>query len=153
MSRSVYARVVHHVIRPAAVLAEVGSDEDGAVLLFLGTVRNHADGRAVEGLKYEAYESMAREVLETILKEVAGTTGVERLAAVHRAGELDIGEVSVAIAVSSPHRDAAYEASRMVIEEIKARLPVWKKELYVGGEQAWVDGRTPDGIPATRGTP
>lgn len=171
-----YARVVHHAIRPADVLSQVGADEDGAVLLFLGTVRNHADGRAVEGLRYEAYEAMAREVLETILREVGEATGVDRLAAVHRVGELDIGEVSVAIAVSSPHRDAAYRASRSVIEEIKARLPVWKKEVYADGEREWVEGRTPrprdgatgaeasertpgpppetaDAAPAPRGTP
>lgn len=143
MSSDVYARIVHHVVRPEAVLAEVGGAEDGAALLFLGTVRDHADGRAVEGLCYEAYESMAREVLEAILREVADATGVERLAAVHRVGELEIGDVSVAIAVSSPHREAAYRASRMVIEAIKERLPVWKKELYVGGERKWVDGRKP----------
>ena len=143
MSSRLYARIVHHGIRPDSVLSEVGGDEDGAVLLFLGTVRNHADGRSVEGLRYEAYEAMAREVLETVLREVADATGVERLAAVHRVGELEIGEVSVAIAVSSPHRDAAYRASRMVIEEIKARLPVWKQELYAGGDQEWVEGRTP----------
>lgn len=149
MSARVHARIVHHGIRPGSVLAEVGSHEDGAVLLFLGTVRNHADGRAVEGLRYEAYEAMAREVLEAILQEVAEATGVEKIAAVHRVGELDLGEVSVAIAVSSPHREAAYRASREVIEEIKARLPVWKKELYVGGEQEWVEGRTPEASPAS----
>lgn len=140
-----YARIVHHAIRPEALLAEVGEEEDGAVLLFLGTVRDHADGRSVEGLHYEAYEAMAREVLEEILREAGEQAGVRRLAAMHRIGELEVGEVSVAIAVSSPHRDEAYRASRLVIEEIKARLPVWKKERYAGGVETWVRGRSPVG--------
>lgn len=138
-----YARIVHHPIRPDAILGEVGDDGDGAVLLFLGTVRNHAEGRPVEGIHYEAYEAMAREVLEEILREVAEHTGVPRLAAVHRIGELEVGEVSIAIAVSSPHRDAGYQASRLVIEEVKRRLPVWKKERYGDGGEEWVGGRAP----------
>lgn len=141
----VYARIVHHPIRVDAVLDEVGRDRDGAVLLFLGTVRDHNEGRPVRGMRYEAYEAMARETLEEILREVAERTGVETLAAVHRVGELDIGEVSVAVAVSSPHRGEAYEASRAVMEEIKQRLPVWKKEFYADGDEDWVAGRDPRG--------
>lgn len=133
----------------------MGGDEDGAVLLFLGTVRDHADGRPVRGLRYEAYEAMAAEVLDEIAREAADATGVRRLHVVHRTGELDVGEVSVAIAVSSPHRDESYRASRLVIEEIKRRLPIWKREFYTDGEAGWVEGtdprtggRTVDGSPA-----
>jgi molybdopterin synthase catalytic subunit len=127
-------------IDPSEVLARVGSDEDGAVILFLGTVRNHADGRPVGALRYEAYDEMAAEVLERLVQEAAEKLGASRVAVVHRVGELDVGEVSVAIAVSSPHRDDAYRVSRWIIEEIKVRLPVWKREGYLDGEEEWVEG-------------
>jgi molybdopterin synthase catalytic subunit len=121
----------------------VGAPEDGAVLLFLGTVRNHADGQSVGGMMYESYELMAAAVLTDIAHEAAAKLGTDRLAVVHRVGTLAIGEVSVAIAVSSPHRAQAYEASRYVIEEIKKRLPVWKQEHYMDGGSKWVEGVKP----------
>jgi molybdopterin synthase catalytic subunit len=125
------------------VLGRVGAEEDGAVLLFLGTVRDHAEGRAVRGMTYEAYKEMAADVLATIAREAAARLGTDRVAVVHRVGDLAIGEVSVAIAVSSPHRAEAYDASRHVIEEIKKRLPVWKRERYADGGAGWVEGTTP----------
>lgn len=139
----VHASVVSRVIDPAEVLARVGSAEDGAVLLFLGTVRNQAGGAAVDGVTYEAYESMATPVLGEIAREAASRLGTDRVAVVHRVGELAIGDVSVAIAVSSPHRAEAYDASRYVIEEIKKRLPVWKREHYTDGRSEWVAGVRP----------
>lgn len=143
----VTAEVTADPIDPAAVMARVGGEEDGAVLLFLGTVRNHADGRPVSGLRYEAYEAMAADVLADLARDAAEEAGVERLHVVHRIGTLGIGDVSVAIAVSSPHRAEAYAASRSVIEHIKARLPVWKKERYADGDEDWVPGRDPrDGV-------
>ena len=145
MRPGVTADVTDAPVRPEEVLRAVGGDEDGAVLLFVGTVRNHADGRPVRGLRYESYEAMAREVLADIAAEAADETGVERLRVVHRVGELTVGEVSVAIAVSSPHREEAYRASRYVIEEIKKRLPVWKKEFYTDGRAGWVEGVDPSG--------
>jgi molybdopterin synthase catalytic subunit len=145
----IHADVVREPIDPARVLARVGSAEDGAVLLFLGTVRNHAEGRAVDGITYDAYEAMAREVLTAIATEAAELLGTDRIAVTHRIGRLDVGECSAAIAVSSPHRDEAYRASRYVIEEIKKRLPVWKKERYAEGDEAWVVGTPPP--PAARG--
>jgi molybdopterin synthase catalytic subunit len=149
----IHADVVREPIDTAGVLARVGDASDGAVLLFLGTVRDHADGRSVDGISYDAYEAMARGVLGDIAREAAEILGTDRLAVVHRVGDLDVGECSVAIAVSSPHRDEAYRASRHVIEEIKKRLPVWKKERYTGGETAWVGGATPTPDPAgTAGT-
>ena len=139
----IHASVGPERIDPATVLERVGSPEDGAVLLFLGVVRDHADGRAVSGMRYDAYTEMAEPVLAEIAREAAERLGTDRLAVVHRYGELEVGEVSVAIAVSSPHRAEAFEASRYVIEEIKKRLPVWKKEHYVDGSEAWVEGTVP----------
>jgi len=139
----IHASIQQSPIDPAAVVEQVGHDEDGAVLLFVGVVRDHADGRAVTGMRYEAFEEMAVDVLETIAQEAAGHLGTDRVAVVHRVGDLSIGDASVAIAVSSPHRADAYDASRYVIEEIKKRLPIWKKEHYVEGDDAWVEGSVP----------
>ena len=139
----VHAYIVEDPIEPTSVLDRVGGDADGAVILFLGVVRNHADGRSVTGLRYDAYLEMAREVLEEIVGEVAREMGSTEVAAVHRVGELEVGEVSVAIAAASPHRGEVFDASRYIIEEIKKRLPVWKKEQYVDGDASWVEGTTP----------
>lgn len=134
------ARVTDEPIDPARVMAQVGSAGDGAVLLFLGTVRNHAEGRAVTGLRYEAYLPMAREVLEQLAREAAGRLGSGGVAAVHRVGALDVGEVSVALAVSSSHRAEAFEVAKIFMDDLKVRLPVWKRERYVDGGESWVDG-------------
>ena len=139
----VFSDLTDRPIDPQEVLAKVGGPQDGAVLLFLGTVRDQAEGRAVDGMRYDAYEGMAREALREIAEEVAGAHGVERLAVVHRVGELSLGEVSVAIAVSSPHRAEAYAANRAIIEEIKKRVPIWKKEHYADGVSGWVEGVRP----------
>jgi molybdopterin synthase catalytic subunit len=137
------ARITTGPIDPQAVLHGVGGEQDGAVLLFLGTVRNRNDGRPVRGMRYEAYVAMAEQELEAIVREAAQRTGAAHILAVHRIGELAVGEVSVAIAVSTPHRAEAYEASRYVIEELKRRLPVWKHEDYTDGEAQWLDGHVP----------
>lgn len=144
----IHAAIVHDAIDHAEVLSRVGAREDGAALLFLGMVRDHADGRPVTGMSYESYEEMAAPVLREIATEAARRIGSDRVAVVHRVGDLDIGEVSVAIAVSSPHRAEAFDASRYVIEEIKKRLPVWKKEHYADGAQQWVAGTVPPGAGA-----
>ena len=138
-----FSAIVREPIDPAHVLTLIGADQDGASLLFLGVVRDHNDGRSVGGVRYDTYEEMAAQVLAQIVEEAAGAAGTQRVAAVHRIGELEVGEVSVAIAVSSPHRAEAYEASRYIIEEIKKRLPVWKKERYSDGAEEWVEGRIP----------
>jgi molybdopterin synthase catalytic subunit len=130
-------------IEPAHVLANVGSAADGAVLLFLGTVRDRNDGQPVRGMRYDAYAGMAEDVLRTIANEAAALAGSDRIAVVHRTGELVIGDISVAIAVSTPHRAAAFDAARHVIEQIKVRLPVWKREHYTEGESRWLDGAVP----------
>jgi molybdopterin synthase catalytic subunit/molybdopterin converting factor small subunit len=129
----------------ATLLTDVGSSADGAVLLFLGTVRDHNEGRAVSGMRYDAYVAMAEQVLAEIAAEAAQQLGTERVAVVHRIGELAIGDVSVALAVSAPHRDQVFVAGRYLIEEIKRRLPVWKHEHYVEGESRWLAGIVPPG--------
>ena len=139
----IHSELTKAPIDPAEMLARVGHDEDGAAILFIGTVRDHADDRPVTGITYEAYEEMAAPVLGEIAAEAAEILQTDRLAVVHRIGELAVGEHSVAIAASSPHRAQAYEASRYVIEEIKKRLPVWKKEHYADGRDEWVRGTKP----------
>jgi molybdopterin synthase catalytic subunit len=133
-----------------SLTSRLASREDGALLLFLGVVRDHNDGRAVRGLEYEAYAEMAEEVLEEIGLEAQERSGSDRIFIHHRVGVLEVGEISTVIAVATPHRVAAYEASRYIIEEIKKRLPVWKKERYVEGDAEWVKGHIPR-VEATQG--
>ena len=145
----VHSVIVRDPIRTDDMLARVGDRRDGAVLLFMGTVRDHHDGRPVAGIRYEAYEEMAEVVLREIAMEATALLGTDRIAVVHRVGVLDVGEVSVAIAASSPHREQAYAASRHVIEEIKRRLPVWKEEAYADGGARWLPGHDPRAEAAT----
>ena len=139
----VHAAVVRTPIDAAAVMRRVGDPAHGATLMFVGVVRDHAEGRSVSGMRYDAYEPMALDVLRTIAAEAAERLGTESIAVVHRVGELAVGEASVAVAVSSPHRAESYDASRYVIEQIKTRLPVWKKERYSDGDASWVGGAVP----------
>lgn len=138
-----HTRIRADAIDIGELLEQVRSPEDGAVLLFLGTVRDHNDARSVLGMRYEAYVDMAGPVLAEIAAEAAARLGTDHIAVEHRVGQLAVGEISVAIAVSSPHRAEAYDASRTVIEEIKKRLPVWKEEHYADGESRWLDGVKP----------
>jgi molybdopterin synthase catalytic subunit len=140
---STHASITRDAIDVNALLASVSAPSCGAISLFLGTVRDENDDRAVSGMRYDAYEAMAQQVLQEIVDEALRTMREGAIAAVHRIGELSIGDVSVAIATASPHRAPAYEASRYVIEEIKKRLPVWKHEHYVDGAAAWLDGVVP----------
>ena len=141
----VQAHVTHEVIDPAEVLSRVGDDAHGASMLFVGVVRDHADGRPVTGMRYDAYVEMAEPELARIAEEAAARLGTQQLVVVHRVGELTIGDVSVAIAASSPHRAESFDATRYVIEEIKKRVPIWKKEHYADGAQSWVEGQVPPG--------
>jgi molybdopterin converting factor subunit 1 len=150
-----------------SILAELGdrlaTDEDGAIVGFIGRTRISPgtpapgqeaeaalhDGRAVEGLSYEAHEPMAIAVLARIADEIAERFGVDRVAIVHRTGQVPLGEVSVAVVAVSPHRDAAFEAARYAIDETKARAPIWKAERFEDGH-VWIGepARTgPDGAP------
>lgn len=136
--------ITRDALAAADVLARVGAPADGAVILFLGTVREENEGRPVSGMRYDAYVEMAGPVLAEIVREAAGLAGTDRVTAAHRIGELAVGEVSVAIAVSSPHRAEAFEACRYVIEQVKLRLPVWKEEHYVEGGRRWLEGHVPE---------
>lgn len=123
----------------AALLKRVSDDGVGAVTLFLGTVRNVNDGRIVSGIEYEAYDAMAVNELEAIVNEVLTGEPELRLAVEHRVGTLVLGEVSVAIAAGHAHRAMALDASRNIIDAIKRRVPIWKRERYVEGDWSWVD--------------
>jgi molybdopterin synthase catalytic subunit len=135
--------IVSEPIRAEAVLENLASSRDGACLLFLGVVRDRNDGREVSGLEYQAYREMAEQTLVSIVREASDRFSTDRITALHRIGGLAVGEVSTAIGVATPHRGDAYEASRYVIEEVKRRLPIWKREHYVEGESSWVPGHTP----------
>jgi molybdopterin synthase catalytic subunit len=112
----------------------------GAVDVFVGTVRDHHEGKAVVDLSYTAYKEMAEAEFGRIAAEAAGKWRIGKVYVAHRTGRLGIGEASVVIAVSAPHRAESFEACRYVIEELKKRAPVWKEEFYAAGGKAWVTG-------------
>jgi molybdopterin converting factor subunit 1 len=153
---------LHEAPFPATILADLearlATDEDGAVVGFVGRTRvspgtpapgqeaeaaRHA-GRAVESLEYEAHDSMAIKILTAIADEIAERFGVERLAIVHRTGAVPLGEASIVVVAVAPHRDAAFRAARYAIDETKARAPIWKAEQFADG-QVWI------GAPARSG--
>jgi MoaE-MoaD fusion protein len=119
------------------VASRVAGSDCGAVVLFVGTVRDRHGGRRVERLAYSAYRPMALDRMRRIAGELEGSFSGTRVALVHRLGTLEPGVASVVIAVASPHRGAAYEASRLALERLKAEVPIWKREHYAGGEAAW----------------
>ena len=134
---TVRATITREPIDATSLLESLGSSADGAVNLFIGRVRDTNEGRSVVGLTYEAYEEMAQPVLRAILEEAGRAHEVSDIAAVHRTGELSLGDVAVAVAVAAPQRAAAYAASRAVIEAIKEKLPIWKFEAYADGAGVW----------------
>lgn len=140
--------LVHEPIDVARLLADVASHAAGATTLFLGTVREVNDARAVTGIEYSAYDSMALRELRAIAAEAAERYAPARIAVVHRLGTLGLGDTSVAIAVAHPRRSPAMDAQRHVIEELKRRVPIWKLEHYVDGTRQWVD---PTGAGAAAG--
>jgi molybdopterin synthase catalytic subunit len=122
-----------------ALIAEVSAASSGATTLFLGTVREVNDARRVQGIDYSAYETMAQREMETIAREAVERFGTPHVVVVHRVGYLALTEVSIAIAVSHPRRTPAMDAARYVIEEVKKRVPIWKREHYADGTREWVD--------------
>lgn len=147
MSRIV-ARVVSGPIHAEGVLAELAAADDGAELLFVGVVRNRNDGRPVRAVSYDVFAPLAEKVFRELGEEALARFGPALgVAVVHRSGRLEVGEASVMVAVTSPHRAEAYAASRFVIEQLKVRAPIWKQEHYADGDSAWLRGhalRTPD---------
>ena len=130
-------RLTREPIDLAALLAK--GPADGAVCLFVGIVRNENAGRRVSHLEYEAYEDMALPLMEQIAAEAARCWPVTDVRVVHRLGQLEVGEPSVAVAVASPHRPEAFAACRYVIDTLKATVPIWKKEFYENGA-VWLEG-------------
>ncbi len=125
----------------AELIAEVAAAARGGTVVFVGTVRDHHAGRPVQGLEYSAYEPMAEAEAQAIVAESEARWPVAvRLR--HRLGSLSVGEVAVAVVAAGGHRAEAFDACRFVIEEVKRRVPIWKRERYTDGTEAWVDPST-----------
>jgi molybdopterin synthase catalytic subunit len=137
-----YSAIVDLPIDVSVILERVSRKANGAAVLFVGTVREINDGRDVTGIEYSAYRTMAERELASIVEEAAALADSADVAVEHRVGELAVGDCSVAVAVGHPHRGRAFEAARYVIEELKQRLPIWKREHYVDGTREWVSATT-----------
>lgn len=144
------SKITKAPIDPGRVLALIADPSAGGTVLFLGTVRNRNEGLKVEGLEYEVYREMATKRMGEVERNLRERWPVRKVAMVHRYGRLRVGEVSVAVAVSSEHRAQAFEAARFAIDEIKRTLPLWKKELTKGGRASWVKGEPIDSKPRRR---
>jgi MoaE-MoaD fusion protein len=138
--------LIHEPIDHGALVAQVRGAEDGAVVTFDGCVRNQSHGRRTLYLDYEAYESMALNKIRDIAAALHEKFAIHGVAIAHRLGRLEIGETSVFIAVSAPHRPAAFEACRFAIDTLKRTVPIWKKEYFEDGA-VWADGETPPAPP------
>jgi molybdopterin synthase catalytic subunit len=132
---------VHLTREPIDLAALLGRarPSDGGVCLFVGVVRAHNEGRATRSIEYEAYAPMAEAEIERLLESLAGRWPEVRIQIRHRVGRLDIGEPSVAILATSPHRAEAFAACREAIDRLKTTVPIWKKEFYADGTSDWVD--------------
>jgi molybdopterin synthase catalytic subunit len=130
-------------------LGGLAGPTDGAMVVFEGVARNHSRGRSVLRLEYEAYEPMARSQMRRLASELRRDFGVSRVVLVHRLGRIEIGEASILIGVSSPHRQASFDACRHAIDAFKRTVPVWKKEIFDDGS-AWAEGEP---LPQVSGGP
>jgi MoaE-MoaD fusion protein len=142
-------QLVREPIDMAALVRQVRAPENGAIVTFDGFVRNQSHNRPTLYLEYEAYESMALTKMREIGAQLHEKYRIHRVAIVHRLGRLEIGETSVFIAVSAPHRAAAFEACRFAVDTLKRTVPIWKKEYFEDGA-VWADGELP---PAPGATP
>jgi molybdopterin synthase catalytic subunit len=133
-----YSAIIDHPIDVTTVLSRVAGAGNGAAVLFLGMVRDANEGRNVTGIDYSAYRPMAERELASIVEEAAALADSNDIAVEHRLGTLIVGECSVAVAVAHPHRGRAFEAARYIIEELKQRVPIWKREHYADGAREWV---------------
>ena len=140
MAERILIRVAAESVDPQGALAFVADAAAGGTCLFLGTVRDHSDAGGVTGLDYEAWDELAERRLREIAGEMTSKWDVGKVALLHRTGRLEIGEVSVAVACSAPHRADAFEACRHGIERIKQDVPIWKKESLTTGDAQWVMG-------------
>ena len=130
--------LTHSPIDPSAILAQVASNDAGAVVLFLGTTREFTKGRQTASLDYECYPQMAEAKLAELEAQAREKWPLVQVSIVHRLGRLGLGEASIAIAVSSPHRQAAFEAGKWLIDSIKEDVPIWKQENWSDGTSEWV---------------
>jgi molybdopterin synthase catalytic subunit len=130
-------------LRPDELARALAHPACGALVTFEGRVRNHQDGRDVQKLEYESYESLAVKEGERILAEARVRFEIAAVACAHRVGVLDVGDLAVWVGVSAHHRDAAFAACRYVIDEVKSRVPIWKKEFYATGDSGWVNCESP----------
>lgn len=133
------AAIVTDAINVAAIVDEVSGAAHGAIATFIGTVRNTSGGRIVTGLEYSAYTEMANREMSDILHEALALASGGDIVAVHRVGNLNVGDTCVMIAAAHAHRAAAFDACRYTIEEIKKRVPIWKRERYADGSTEWVE--------------
>jgi molybdopterin synthase catalytic subunit len=133
-------KIVERAINVQEVIEDAMGAECGAVSVFIGTVRNRNEGKRVQSIYYDAYKKMAERNLKEIAREIKRKWKTKRVSIVHRIGKLKVGEISVVIAIGTPHRKEAFEASRYAIERIKEFLPIWKQEFYAGGKR-WVSGK------------
>jgi len=147
------AAIVREPINATEVLERIKHPEDGAAIVFEGIVRDNTRGRRTLYLDYEAYEEMALGQMEELACQAIAQFKVRNVAIVHRLGRLEIGETSVLIVVASAHRGPAYDASRWLIDTLKRKVPIWKKEYFVDGA-VWADGEAfPADIPRAQGSP
>ena len=141
-------KIVQTRIDTESVLDSVRSKSCGAAVLFVGTTRRITDGRETRKLEYECYQEMAIPKINQLCDQAKDSWPIEKLSVVHRVGTVELGESSIAIAVSSPHRRAAFEAAQWLIDELKKQVPIWKKEHWADGSSQWVhpEGSTPQAI-------
>ena len=135
-----YSHITKSEIDPSKLLESVRDRSAGGIAIFVGTVRDRNEGRAVSGLTYETYRKMAERKMLEIERAAASKFPVKRIASVHRYGTLSVGDVSVVVAVSCEHRADAFSACMFVIDEIKRLVPLWKKEALADGKERWVEG-------------
>jgi molybdopterin synthase catalytic subunit len=140
MSRPQLIRVTADPIDPAEATSFVADRSAGGTCVFVGTVRDHSEAGRVTGLEYEAWNELARRRLEETADEMRERWPLRKVAVLHRTGSLAVGDVSVVVACSAPHRADAFEACRHGIERLKRDVPIWKKEALVSGESRWVMG-------------
>lgn len=133
-----YCAILDAPLDVAALVAAVRSDASGALVTFIGTVREMGDGgRAVSGLDYEAHHDLALRALGVVAAEASSRFGAAQVAIAHRVGSLSLGEPAVVVAVAAAHRGVAFDACEYAIDELKARVPIWKKEHYRDGDAHW----------------
>jgi molybdopterin synthase catalytic subunit len=133
-------RITAAKIHPHKILNSVKDKNAGATVIFFGTVREHSELGKIRGMTYESYLEMAEDRMRRIENNLSHKWNIKRVRMIHRIGNLSVGDVSIAVAVSAPHRSEAFSACRYAIEKIKREVPIWKKERIIGGKEIWVKG-------------